>query len=112
MVEKPVQLLRDKIMNCEVCNEPTDNIKPSPFIPSSSYRCKICAKEKRIPWKELLSVLASGFDNSFDDRVKYLNEQLSTEKYLNYAERNILPTLKFFGKTKEEAWEEAKSFKF
>jgi hypothetical protein len=62
-----------------------------------------CQKEHRVAWGELLSVLASCNANNFDDAMKKFDERIS---FIGYARKYFLPTLAYYGKTKEEAWAE------
>lgn len=97
---------------CNVCERETDKCPSSPFLPCSYWKCDECREKKLISYGELLCVLCgTGTASSFDERLDELNSMLSNERISKYGDCFVLPTLKFFGKTKQEAWAEKENFK-
>ncbi len=94
---------------CMVCGTITDECPPSPFSPYSGWRCKECQKAHRIPYDELLMMLhGNGTAKNYEERHAQWVEWWGKDD--GYAEKYWYPTLKYFGKTKEEAWTEAQQF--
>ncbi len=101
-----------KITKCEVCDKETDRGSPSPFLPCSYYKCDECRSALLVAYWELLCVLqGTNTTNSFDERLKELDNMLGTVKSPDYGSRRLLPTLKYFNKTKDEAWNEKHNWK-
>lgn len=104
--------------NCMVCDCLTNNCPPSPFYPYSGWRCKKCVSNHLIPYEDLLHLLVGsikGESISYEDSIEQFREWWKgsdgngPDTGREYAEKYILPTLKFFGKTKEEAWKDSNS---
>ena len=96
---------------CLVCGETTEECPPSPFLPYSGWRCKGCQKAHRIPYDDLLGQLreSSSYEEALERfRVWWRgSDGTYPDDGVAYAEKYWLPTLRFFDKTKEQAWQDA-----
>ena len=93
-------------IRCMVCEELTTECVPSPFFPYSGWRCKTCQKKHRIPYRDILMVLhGHGMAKNYEERHNEWVEWWGSND--GYLEKYLHPTLEFFGKTTEEAWEES-----
>jgi hypothetical protein len=79
--------------NCDVCGKSNSECSPSPFSPCSYYRCSECCKAKRVPLKEMASVLGNGLQAAVD-----FYEVCGT----NYLYRYLVPTMRHYNMTLEE----------
>lgn len=105
--------MEKKSNHCMVCDCLTDNCPPSPFMPYSGWRCQECVRAHRIPYEDLLMILdrkgATCYEEALEDfRVWWRgSDGQGPDNGVEYAEKYWFPTLKFFNKTSQEAWEEA-----
>ena len=110
---------------CMVCGKPTEQCPPSPFLPYSGWRCEECQKARRIPLQDLLGLLRGlGEVHNYDEAVKDYGLWWSrstgckggkeyhppAEEGEKYAEKYWLPTMEFFGLTKDAVWEKVEEF--
>jgi hypothetical protein len=105
---------------CLVCKKLTDKCPPSPFLPYSGWRCEECQKAHRIPYNDLLGILWSdGKANNYNEALQIFrkwwkgSDGNGPDNGVEYAEKYWLPTMEFFHKTKEEAFQDARDrFKY
>lgn len=106
-----------ELFNCEVCQKLTTDATGLPFGPGSIWRCVECKMNKRLTYEYILVWLSNS--KSYDDAVKnFVKWWESGVEYKNgvkveirggkeFFESYLIPTLKFFNKTTQEAWEDA-----
>lgn len=98
----------EKLNECMVCQKPTNNCPPSPFLPYSGWRCLECVKEHRIPLEDLMGILyRGGTSKSYQEAKQQWIEWWGSDD--GYAEKYWIPTANFYNLTLEQIWQRSQT---